>query len=96
MAHGRQRSLLSVARESRRRCSVNGQGRSAKSPRPHEPPTSGRLTVLLKLDVEQLKEAMAAPHSRMRVRSPMGAYRTLVAKCAPDGFRESLVRFPRR
>ena len=29
----------------------------------------------------------------MRVRSPMGANRALVAKCAPDGFRESLARF---
>jgi hypothetical protein len=56
-------------------------------------PASGRLTALLKLDVEQLKEAVTAPHSRMRLRSPMGANRALVAKCAPVGFRESLARF---
>jgi hypothetical protein len=31
----------------------------------------------------------------MRVRSPMGANRALVAKCAPDGFRESLARSAR-
>jgi len=31
--------------------------------------------------------------SPIPARSPMGAYRALVAKCAPDGFRESLARF---
>jgi hypothetical protein len=56
-------------------------------------PASGWLTALLKRDVEQLKEAVAAPPSRMWVRSPMGAYRALVAKCPTEGFRESLVRF---
>jgi hypothetical protein len=34
-----------------------------------------------------------SPYSRMRVRSPMGVNRALVAKCALDGFRESLARF---
>jgi hypothetical protein len=29
-------------------------------------PADGRLTALLKLDLEQLKEAVAAPHRRMR------------------------------
>ena len=56
-------------------------------------PASGWLTALLKRDVEQLKEAVAAPPSRMWVRSPMGAYRGLAAKCPTEGFRESLVRF---
>ena len=56
-------------------------------------PTSGRLTALLKHDLEQLKEAMAASPSSNAARSPMGANRALVAKCAPDGFSESLVRF---
>jgi hypothetical protein len=56
-------------------------------------PASGWLTALLKRDVEQLKEAVAAPRT---VECGSGhrwaAYRDLVAKCAPDGFRESLVR----
>jgi hypothetical protein len=56
-------------------------------------PASGWLTALLKRDVEQLKEAVAAPPSRMWVRLPMGAYRALAAKCPTDGFRESLARF---
>jgi hypothetical protein len=38
MAHGWQRSSLSVATGLRRRCSADCQGPSAKSPRPHEPP----------------------------------------------------------
>ena len=53
-------------------------------------PASGWLTALLKRDVEQLKEAVAAPRT---VECGSGrrwaAYRDLVAKCAPDGFRES-------
>jgi hypothetical protein len=36
--HGRQRSSLSVATGLRRRCSADGQGQSANSPTPHEPP----------------------------------------------------------
>jgi hypothetical protein len=56
-------------------------------------PANGRLTALLKLDLEQLKEAVAAPPPSNWVRSPMGANRALVAKCAPDGVRESLARF---
>jgi hypothetical protein len=47
---------------------------------------------LLKLDVEQLKEAVAAPPQSNAGRVGDGRNRALVAK-APDGFRESLARF---
>jgi hypothetical protein len=93
MAHGRQRSSLSVATGLRRRCSADCQGGVLSPQDLMSRPASGWLTALLKRDVEQLKEAVAAPPSRMRVGSPMGANRALVAKCAPDGFRESLARF---
>jgi hypothetical protein len=56
-------------------------------------PTNGRLTALLKHDLEQLKEAMAASPSPIGDRTTFDANRALVAKCAPDGFSESLVRF---
>ena len=55
--------------------------------------TNGRLTALLKHDLEQLKEAMAASPSPIGDRTTFDANRALVAKCAPDGFSESLVRF---
>jgi hypothetical protein len=72
MAHGRQRSSLSVATGLRRRCSADCQGRSAKSPDLMSRPANGRLTALLKLDVEQLKGAVAAPPQSNAVRLPMG------------------------
>ena len=39
----------------------NSQGRSAKCPRPHEPSRQRAAHRFLKLDVKQLKEAVAAP-----------------------------------
>ena len=69
--------------------------RAGAAQEPHEPPHQRAAHRLLKLDVEQLKEAVAAPPSSNAVRSPMGANRALVAKCAPDGFRESLARSAR-
>jgi hypothetical protein len=47
---------------------------------------------LLKLDVEQLKETVAAPPQSNAGRVADGRNRALFAK-APDGFRESLARF---
>jgi hypothetical protein len=62
MVHGRQRSSLSVATGLRRRCSADGKLMSR--------PANGRLAALLKLDLEQLKEAVAAPPPSNEVRSP--------------------------
>jgi hypothetical protein len=46
----------------RRRCSADGKLMSR--------PANGRLAALLKLDLEQLKEAVAAPPPSNEVRSP--------------------------
>jgi hypothetical protein len=87
MAHGKQRSSLSVATGLRRRCSAGCQRRSAKCPRPHEPPRQRAA--------HRFAQARRGPlpHSRMWVRSPVAAHRGLAAKCAANGFRESLARF---
>ena len=56
---------------------------------PHEPPRQRAAHSFAQVPRGATEGGSRRPHSRMRVRSSMGAYRALVAKYAPDGFRES-------